>query len=85
MNRRQVDLQPIYDKLGPERALAIPGCHAITGSDTTCQTSGVGKKGALSVFMKASSDIISALVHLGIDEEPSEEVFGNVKSSTACC
>ena len=33
--RRKVFLQPIYDKLGPEKSAALINWHALTGCDTT--------------------------------------------------
>ena len=45
-NRRKIALQLIYDHLGTRRALALPGFHPITGSDTTGRIKGVGKKSA---------------------------------------
>ena len=42
--RRKIVLQPIYEYLGPKRALAIPVFHSITGSDTTGRIKGIGKK-----------------------------------------
>jgi hypothetical protein len=75
VNHRQIVLKPIYDQLGTERAEALPGFHAVTGCDTTGQISGVGKKGALKVFMKAPPQIIDALGQLGIGDVPSTEVI----------
>ena len=42
--RRKIVLQPIYEYLGPKRALALPGFHSINGSDTTGRIKGIGKK-----------------------------------------
>ena len=74
-NNRAVSLQPIYDWLGPHRSMALPGVHAITGCDTTGQISGVGKKSALKVLMKAPAHIIDALGQIGIGDDPSPETI----------
>ena len=74
-NQRRVHLQPIYDKLGIEKAKALPGYHAITGSDTTGQICGVGKKKSFTVFMKLPVNIINTLLQLGQDDMPSSEII----------
>ena len=79
--QKQTLLQPMYDKLGPERALPLPGFHAVTGSDTMGQISDVGKKTAFKMFLQAHPEIISALSHVGSGEVPSEEVIERCEQS----
>ncbi len=64
--RRQIKLKPIYVALGAERAAALPGFHALTGSDTTGHIKGKGKSSCFKVFMKADEDVICALAGLGV-------------------
>ena len=46
--RRSIPLKPIYDALGPMKAAALPGFHAISGCDNTGSFSGKGKEKQLS-------------------------------------
>ena len=73
--RRQIKLKSIYVALGAERAAALPGFHALTGSDTTGHTKGKGKSSCFKVFMKASEDVICALAGLGVGVYPSTGVL----------
>ena len=59
--RRRVNLTPIYQALGQDRAEAFPAFHVLTGSDTTGHINGVGKKGTLKCLLRSSSDTISIL------------------------
>ena len=65
-NRQKVLLQPIYDKLGSEKASALVNWHALTGCDTTGHIQGKGKKGCFTAFMKLNSAGLEALSHLGV-------------------
>ncbi len=80
--RRQIKLKTIYVTLGAGRAAALPGFHALTGSDTTGHIKGKGKSLCFKVFLKAGEDVICALAGLGVGVYPSpgvlsgcEEVF----------
>ena len=73
--RRQIKLKPIYVALGAERAAALPGFHAFTGSDTTGHIKGKGKSSCFKVFMKADEDVICALAGLGVGVYPSPGVL----------
>jgi hypothetical protein len=55
INHNQVKLQPMHDELGSERASALPVFHAVTGSDTTGQTSGVGEKTRIQNIYESST------------------------------
>ena len=68
-------LKPIYVALGAERAAALPGFHALTGSDTTGHIKGKGKSSCFKVFMKADEDVICALAGLGVGVYPSPGVL----------
>ena len=72
--RHKVFLQPIYDKLGPEKSAALVNWHALTGCDTTGHIQGKGKKGCFAAFLKTSPTVLMALAGLGEGDEPSAEV-----------
>ena len=65
--RRNIQLKPIYVALGAERAAALPGFHALTGSDTTGRIKGKGKSTCFKVFVKADDDVITVLAGLGVE------------------
>ena len=73
--RRNIKLKPIYMAIGPERAAALPGFHALTACDTTGHIQGKGKPTCFKSFMKASDDVIHALAGLGVGVYPSPEVL----------
>ena len=77
--RQQIKLKPIYVALGVERAAALPGFHALTGSDTTGHIKGKGKSSCFKVFMKADGDVICALAGLSAGVYPSPVVVSGCK------
>lgn len=72
--RRIIQLKPIYDKLGSDKASALIKWHALTGCDTTGHIQGKGKKGCFKAFLNASSTVLAALNGLGEGAEPSDSV-----------
>ena len=72
---KTVFLQPLYDKLSPEKSAAFINWYALTGCDTTGNIHGTGKNGCLAAFLKARSATQIALAGLGEGDEPSEEVL----------
>ena len=64
---QQIKLRPIYVALGAERVAALPGFHALTGSDTTGHINGKPKSSCFKVFMKAGEDVIYALTGLSVE------------------
>ena len=73
--RRKIKLKPIYDALGPAKAAALPGFHALTGADNTGHIRGKGKPTCFKVFLRAGVDVISAIAGLGVGVQPSDSVF----------
>ena len=73
--RRKLKLKSIYMAIGPERAVALPGFHTLTGCDTTGHIQGKGKHTCYKSFMKASDHVIHALAGLGVGPYPSPEVL----------
>jgi len=61
-------LQPIYD------ALALINWHALTRCETTGNIRGKGKVTCFNTFMAAKPSVISALINLGLGDEPSTKV-----------
>ena len=70
--RRTVQLQPIYDALGPSKAAALINWHALTGCDTTGHIRGKGKLTCLNTFMEPPPNVVSAIQMLGDGDAPSE-------------
>ncbi len=82
--RRQIKLKTIYVALGAGRAAALPGFHALTGSDTTGHIKGKGKSSCFKVFLKAGEDVICALAGLCTELckcEEAEDSCNNVAMS----
>ena len=57
-------IEPIWKALGPDRAKALPGLHAFTGTDNTGRFLGIGKKTWFKLFLDAEYEIIQALAAL---------------------
>ena len=72
--RRQILLKPIYDQLGASKAAALPGFHCITGCDTCGHIRGKSKRSAFNIFSTSSTEVITALTHLGTGDIPSASV-----------
>lgn len=70
---RTVPLLPIYEALGPIKASALPGLHAISGADNTGSFAGKGKISFWKAFKNGNNRVISALGNLGKDLLISEE------------
>ena len=62
--RRKVFIQPIYDKLGPDKSGALINWHALTGSDTTGHIHEKGKTHTLRKSGIASSVSTANHAHL---------------------
>ena len=73
--RGQIKFRPIYVALGAEGVAALPGFHALTGSDTTGHIRGKRKSSCFKVFMEAGADVICALTGLDVGVYPSPEVL----------
>lgn len=59
-----IKLKPIYDAQGAEKVAALPGFHALTGSDTTGYIKGKRKSSCFKVFMKAEKTLSVLLLGL---------------------
>ncbi|MES9884199.1 MAG: hypothetical protein ABW185_25415 [Sedimenticola sp.] len=77
--RRVVPLEPIYSALGDNRAAALPGFHAFTGSDQTGKFAGKGKVGCWKTFMKSTDDVEAAFNSLGKDVQASQEMTSGLE------
>ena len=73
--QRKIKLKPIYLAIGPDRAAALPGFHAITGCDTTGHLQGKGKATCFKSFLKAGDDVVNALSELGVGVYPAPDVL----------
>lgn len=74
-HRRKVHLKPIFNKLGPTKAAALPGYHSISGADITGSFYRKGKSAHWKAFEKADDEILEGLKNLGISEEISESTY----------
>ena len=63
--KRNIQLQDIYFKLGQKRSAAILGVHALTGCDVTGRFGGRTKDWCFKVFLACDDRILDALGHLG--------------------
>ena len=73
-------LQPIYDKLGPNRAAVLINWHALIGCDTTGDTRGKGKKTCFNTFMASGPSMISAFSNLCVGNELSKDLADGSKA-----
>lgn len=67
-------IQPLWAALGPDRAKALPGLHAFSGTDTTGRFARIGKPTWFKLFMEAKDHVIEALRTLHDDEDVSEDL-----------
>ncbi|PHT96222.1 hypothetical protein BC332_34852 [Capsicum chinense] len=73
--RRFVSLKPIFDSLGPLKAAALPGLHALSGCDTTGSFANKGKPSWWKCFLNCSNEALEALVNLGKSRSLSDEII----------
>ena len=69
-----LEIEPLWVALGPDRAKALPGLHAFTGTDTTGRFARIGKSTWFRLFMEAEDHVIEALRTLHDDEDVSEDL-----------
>ena len=55
------DIEPLWQALGKERAMALSAIHAFTGVDNTGRFSRIGKSTWLQVYLKTDEEVINAL------------------------
>ena len=72
-HHRIIELKPIAETLGPEKIVALPAFHALSGADNTGSFSGKGKLLCWKIFADADSSIITALAELGQAAYPNEK------------
>jgi hypothetical protein len=73
--KREIFLQPIFDSLGPKRAAALPGLHALSGADVTGSFSGKAKTSFWKKFIEAEDCTLIALSSLGVTDNISESTL----------
>ena len=64
-NHRTIQLSQVYDALGHSKAAALPGLHALSGSDNTGSFAGKAKQSFWKAFESAGPNIVTALGCLG--------------------
>ena len=72
--QRRIQIKKIYEELGPAKAAALPGFHALTGADITGSFAGKGKLQCWKIFNQADEDVIQAFTDLGSSKEISENI-----------
>ena len=79
---RVIQIQPIYNALGPEKAAALPGFHALSGADTTGRFAGKGKRTCWKVLqdLNADHEIVHALARLGATQKPSDALINSLEA-----
>ena len=73
--KRFVSLKAIYDALGPLKASALPGLHALSGCDTTGSFANKGKKTWWRAFDSTTDNVLQALASLGATPNVSHEMM----------
>ena len=63
-NRHTLNLQPVYNALGHELVVALPGVHCFAAYDTTGQFSGKGKLSCWKVLRSSIAAVIRAFIDL---------------------
>ena len=61
---RTIQLGPIYEDLGPQKAETLPGLHDMSGSDNTGSFAGKGKHAFWKAFQDPSEGILTVLINL---------------------
>ncbi len=73
-NPRFIPINNVVESLAPDIAVALPAYHAITGSDTTSQFSGHGKKSTWNTFI-SKADLLKPSVDTGSFDMVGAEQF----------
>jgi hypothetical protein len=77
--KQTISVKALFDSLGKEKASALLGMHAITGSDTTGKLAGRTKEFSFKVFLKASGAVLKSLSMLGEDNFDVDEAFPGIE------
>ena len=78
-NSRTIQLGPIYGALGPQKAAALPGLHAMSGSDNAGSFAGKGKHAFWKAFQDSSEGILTALINLGTTNELQDNTAASIE------
>uniref|UniRef100_UPI00358FF25F neurexin-1-like n=1 Tax=Myxine glutinosa TaxID=7769 RepID=UPI00358FF25F len=73
-----VQVQPIWNNLGVEKAKALPAFHTFTGADNTGRFSRIGKTTWFEAFVRADSDVIQAMRMLGDAADVTADQMSNL-------
>ena len=77
-----VQLGPIYEALGSQKAAALPSLHTMSGSDNTGSFAGKGKHAFWKAFQD-SSEGFTALINLGATNELQDDTVASMIKSYA--
>ena len=84
MTSGTLEIKPIWNALGPDRAKALPAFHAFTGADSTGRFARIAKTSWFKLFMEADDGIVGALSMLGCDNDVTENSLQLTLSSFVC-
>ena len=73
-----LEVKPIWNALGADRAKALPGFHAFTGADNIGRFSRIGKATWLSIYLKADDHAIKALQMLSHTKKVTEDLHSTL-------
>jgi hypothetical protein len=75
-----ISIQRIFLTLGPMKASALPGFHAISGCDTTGALVGKGKLSYWKAFISSDDNLFQALESLGTSEVVNDEICSEIEA-----
>jgi len=78
--RRLIPLGPIVHALGAAKAAALPGFHALSGTDVTGRFAGKGKLNCWKALSRCSEEVVSAFAALGTSEELSANTVSAIEA-----
>ena len=69
-----LEVKPIWNALGSDRAKALPAFHAFTGADNTGHFSRIGKATWWNIYLKADDHVLKALQMISQTEKVTEDL-----------
>ena len=78
-------MRSIYNNLGPKRASALLGFHALTGSDMSGRFASRTKDFCFKAFMSCDDEILDALAMLGNDIDLPADVCSQLECLSVFC
>ena len=76
---RTIQLGPIYEALGPQKAAALPGPQDMSSSDNTGSFAGKGEHAFLKAFQDSGEGILTALINLGTTNKLQDDTAASIE------